>query len=234
MDSAPLGVIFDMDGVLVDSFDAHFESWRRLGVEEGILFTQAQFARTFGQTSREIIRHSWAAEGRHPDTREINRLDERKEALFRASIADSFPAIDGARKLVDALRQAGFRLAVGSSAPPENVSLVLERFGGPGLFDGVVNGMEVTRGKPDPQVFLVAAKRIGVEPSSCAVIEDAVPGIEAARRAGMAAVAFVSTGRTREEFEQARADLVVASLGDLTPASLAQLIAGQQPRSAPL
>lgn len=217
-------VIFDMDGVLVDSFDAHLESWRRLGEEEGIEFTEARFAATFGQTSREIVRRTWAEEGRHPEDGEIRRLDERKEALFREIVAGGFPEVDGARDLVASLRKEGFVLAVGSSAPPENVNLVLERFGGRTLFDAVVNGMEVTRGKPDPQVFLMAAERAGVEPARSVVIEDAVPGIEAARRAGMASVAFISTGRTRQEFERARADLIVGSLRELTPEAIERLI----------
>ena len=113
-------IIFDMDGVLVDSFDAHLESWRRPGREEGIEFTEDWFAATFGQTSREIIRRTWAEQGRHPDDEEIRRLDERKEALFREIVGGSFPGVDGARELVASLRKAGFVLAVGSSAPPEN------------------------------------------------------------------------------------------------------------------
>ena len=103
---------------------------------------------------------------------------------------------------------------------------MLERFGGRTLFDAVVNGMEVTRGKPDPQVFLMAAERAGVEPARSVVIEDAVPGIEAARRAGMASIGFISTGRTREEFERAAADLIVGSLRELTPEAIERLMEG--------
>jgi len=205
-----------------------------MGREEGVVISESQFAATFGQTSREIIRKRWTQEGLHPDEAEIKRLDDRKEALFREIIGGGFPAVAGARELVAGLRAAGFRLGVGSSAPPENVDLVLDRFGGRSLFDAVVNGMDVSRGKPDPQVFLLVAERMEVAPSCCAVIEDAVPGIEAARRAGMAAVAYVSTGRSREEFEKASADLIVQSLTELTPDVMGRISGGPKPQRSGL
>ena len=214
--------IFDMDGVLVDSYHAHFESWRRVAAEEGVAYTEKEFAWSFGRTSREIIRGTW---GRGDlDDATIHAIDSRKEALFREIIGRSFPVMDGARDLLEALRAAGFRIAVGSSAPPENVSLVLDRFGGPAHFDGVVNGMDVQRGKPDPQVFLLAAERAGVAPRHCVVVEDARPGIEAARRAGMASVALVSTGRSEEDFRPVHPDLIVRSLRELNPEILEQLV----------
>ncbi len=215
--------IFDMDGVLVDSYHAHFESWQRVAAEQGVSYTEEQFAWSFGRTSREIIKGTW---GRGElDDAAIAAIDSRKEALFREIIGRSFPVMDGAGALLDALRAAGFRIAVGSSAPPENVALVLDRFGGPARFDGVVNGMDVHRGKPDPEVFLLAAERAGAAPADCVVVEDARPGIEAARRAGMAAVALVSTGRSENDFRPVHPDLVVHSLRELSPALLAELVA---------
>ncbi len=132
--------------------------------------------------------------------------------------------MDGARELIRALHDSGFRLAVGSSGPPENVDLVLEHLGARGLFDAVVNGRDVTCGKPDPQVFLIAARRLGSMPRRCVVIEDAPAGIEAATRAGMASVALLSTGRTREDFGGVAPALVVRSLRDLTPDMLRALV----------
>ncbi len=222
-------VIFDMDGVLIDSYHAHFESWRRVAEEEGVRYTEKEFAWSFGRTSREIIRGTW---GRPEYTdADITRIDSRKEALFRDIIARDFPTMDGARELIEALRAAGFRVAIGSSGPPENVALALGRLGRH-LFDGVVNGMDVQRGKPDPQVFLLAAERAGVEPHRSLVVEDARPGIEAASRAGMASVALVSTGRTDEDFRPVHPDLVVHSLRELDPQLLARLIDGHAGRSA--
>ena len=103
----------------------------------------------------------------------------------------------GARELLAQLLTAGFRLAVGSSAPPENVDLTLAEMNIRHLFGAVVNGQDVTRGKPDPQVFLLAARRLDVPPRRCVVVEDAPVGIAAAKAAGMAVVGFASTGRTR-------------------------------------
>jgi len=121
--SRQLAVIFDMDGVLVDSYRAHFASWLALARECGFEFTERQFAATFGRTSRDIIANLWPDPP--PDER-IAEMDDRKEALYREIISKDFPAMDGARELIRALHAAGFKLAVGSSGPPENVAVALD------------------------------------------------------------------------------------------------------------
>ncbi|HEX5043731.1 MAG TPA: HAD family phosphatase [Candidatus Polarisedimenticolaceae bacterium] len=231
-------VIFDVDGVLVDSYAAHFESWKRLGRETGVTLTEEQFAESFGRRSREVIRQHWASKKvsdtsisisaggngskgtRSITEAEVARLDRRKEKLFREILEKDFPGMDGARELIEALAAQGMRIAVGSSAPEENVSLVLDRLGIRELVQARVTGEDVQRGKPDPQVFLLAAERLGVSPDRCVVIEDAVPGIEAARSAGMKAVALVSTGRDAGTLRAAGPERVVRSLRELTAAAL--------------
>ena len=213
-------VIFDVDGVLVDSFQAHFQSWLMLARENGFSFTREDFTSTFGRTSRDIIAALWPVEDLADE--QILTLDDRKEALFRGLIADDFPAMDGATELIDALLEAGYLLAVGSSGPPENISLVLERLGRAEAFAAVVTGMDVTAGKPDPQVYLLAAERLQVAPARCAVVEDAPAGIAAAGAAKMASIGLASTGRTVEEL--CDADLVVRSLGELSPQVIGALI----------
>lgn len=212
--------IFDMDGVLVDTYHAHYQSWLAMAAAEGFSFTEEEFAKTFGRTSREIIAHFWGR-GRLSDE-EIAAMDEQKEAAFRRIIAEKFPAMPGAVELLESLHQAGFALAVGSSGPPENVELVVDKLGVRNLLGAVVTGRDVTRGKPDPEVFLLAAKRLGVAPACCVVVEDAPAGIEAARRAGMAGVGLASTGRTPEDL--AAADLVAERLDELSPEKLRELI----------
>ncbi|MHC4415535.1 MAG: HAD family hydrolase [Planctomycetota bacterium] len=214
-------VIFDVDGVLVDSYRAHFQSWRDVAAEHGLTLSEGQFAATFGQTSRTIIRRLW---GEDLTDREVERFDQRKEARFRRLVAADFPTMDGAVELIAALREAGFALAVGSSGPPANIALALERMGAPSAFAVVVHGADVTRGKPDPQVFEMAAARLGVPPPDCAVIEDAPAGIAAANAAGMASVALVSTGRHAADFADANADLTVTSLRALSPPLIRRLI----------
>lgn len=220
-----LCAIFDLDGVLVDSYRAHFASWRDVAAAEGVVITENEFARNFGRTSREIIRSTWP----RPDISdgEIAAIDLRKEEAFRDIIRRDFPLMDGARELIDELREAGFRVALGSSAPPENVTLALEKLGRH-LFDATVNGMEVDRGKPDPQVFLLAAARAGADPRRSVVIEDARPGIEAAQRAGMASVALLSTGRREEDFAGLHPDLMIRTLRELSADTLEKVIARRQ------
>ncbi len=219
--SSPYAAIFDMDGVLVDTYQAHYRSWLEMAAPEGLHFSEAEFAATFGRTSREIIAHFWG-QNRYDDA-QIAALDARKEAAFRRILETDFPAMPGAEALLRRLHQAGFRLAVGSSGPPENVDLVLQKLGSGGLCStAVVTGKDVIRGKPDPQVFLVAAERLGVPPARCAVIEDAPVGVAAAHAAGMASVGLLSTGRTVEDLAAARA--VVRSLGEVTPPMLRDLI----------
>jgi beta-phosphoglucomutase len=200
-----------MDGVLVDSYRAHFESWRVAMREQRRDMTEEQFAATFGRTSREVIAQTWP--GQFSEA-EIRALDDRKEAVFREILSLRFPVMPGALELLESLHESGIQIAIGSSGPPENVRLVLQRLGKQDLFGAVVTGEDVARGKPDPQVFLLAAERLGISPRRCAVVEDAQPGIEAARRAGMVAIGLVSTGRTKEQL--AAADLVVSSLRELS------------------
>jgi beta-phosphoglucomutase len=213
-------VIFDVDGVLVDSYEAHYESWRRLAQELGATFSEGDFAATFGQRSADIIKaHGLATPG---DVELIARLDAHKEELYRAIVSEAFPVTDGAIELIDALGHAGFAIGAGSSGPPENIELTLGQLDRRSSFRAVVTGEDVTRGKPDPQVFLLAAEALGLAPARCAVIEDAAPGIAAAHAAGMKCVGLVSTGRTRQEL--GHADLVVESLLEVTPDRLRRLI----------
>lgn len=214
----PGAVIFDVDGVLVDSYAAHLRSWVLMAREHGLEITEKEFASTFGQTSREIIARFW---GPDLDAVEREALDARKEAIYRDLIRAGFPVMDGAIELIDALAADGFLLAVGSSGPPENIELTLERLGRRDRFRAIVTGRDVTRGKPDPQVFEIAAERLGVPAARCAVVEDAPVGIAAARAAGMASVALVGTAPPER---LAAADLVVRSLRELDPSRLRTLL----------
>ena len=214
-----LGVIFDMDGVLVDSYETHWHSWTQTAAEHGLTISPEDFARTFGRTSREIILTLWP--GRFSDT-EILEFDRKKEAHYRENLEIDFPEMDGASELIGALAEAGFALGIGSSGPPENVELVRRKIRNGNLFSQTVNGTEVKKGKPDPQVFLLAAQKLGLAPAKCAVVEDAIAGVEAARRAEMTAIGL--TGTTTAEKLGERAHLVVSSLRELTPAGIAELI----------
>lgn len=212
-------VIFDMDGVLVDSYRAHFESWRRLGRGHGLEMTERQFAETFGRTSRDIINHLWPNSAPEAD---IPQWDQRKEQFYREMLEADFPEMDGAGPLLRALARAGVAMAVGSSGPPQNVQVVRRRLTGGELLTVTVTGMDVTHGKPHPEVFLKASAKLHVPPKHCAVVEDAPAGVEAARRAGMTAIAITGTATRRQL--AGRAHLVVDSLRELTPRIIMDLI----------
>jgi beta-phosphoglucomutase len=216
-----LGVIFDMDGVLIDSYVAHFESWKFVAAEEGRSITEEQFAATFGRTSREIIASRW---GEGLTDQRIREIDNRKEAAYRRIIQKDFPAMHGAHELLERLHGAGFLLAIGSSGPSDNIDVVLDRLQARSLLTAIVSGDDVTRGKPDPQVFLIAAERLHLPPARCVVVEDAPLGVAAAHAAGMAAIGFASTGRTREIL--VKAERVIDSLDEITPEVIRKLVAG--------
>lgn len=194
-------VIFDIDGVLIDSYQAHLQSWQKVAMDHGREMTEAQFAVTFGQTSRDIIRQLWTDDSL--SDQQVTALDDEKEAAFRDIITADYPLMPGALELIDSLHTAGYLLAVGSSGPPENVELTLDKLDRRNAIGAAVTGADVTRGKPDPQVFQIAAARLGVLPARCVVIEDAAVGVAAANAAGMLSVALVSTGHMREEYDAA-------------------------------
>lgn len=216
---AAIAVLFDMDGVLVDSYAAHYESWRQTCERRGVLLPEAVFARGFGKTSVEFLRELWP---RTLSAEECSAIEHEKELAYRSSLRDHFPEVPGARELVLDLAGDGIALAVGSSGPPENVAMVLDALRVRECFGAVVTGRDVLRGKPDPMVFQLAAERLRVPANRAIVIEDASVGITAAHAAGMRAIGYVGTGRTREEL--AAADRVVSSLRELTAASIRSLI----------
>jgi len=216
-----VGLIFDMDGVLVDSAQSHWHSWKQLGDEIGKPITEAQFHATFGRQNRDIIPLIFGLD----DDETIQRLGERKEVLYRDLVRDHIPAVDGAVDLVAACHQAGFKLAIGSSAPPENVDLVLDGMQIADYFPTRITARQVTRGKPDPQVFLLAAEGLGLPSSQCAVMEDAPSGIDAALAAGAAAIGFAGTHPV-ESLQHAHR--VVTSLRQVGPGDIEALIRANQ------
>ena len=211
-------VIFDVDGVLTDSYIPHFQSWQRMFGEIGVDFTDDQFRSTFGRTNRDIFAELYPGDMNEQRSR---ALGDRKELLYREIITESFTPLPGAVELIDALFAAGFKLAVGSSGPPENVALTLEKLGRANRFSAVITGADVQNGKPNPQVFLLAAERLGVPPRQCAVIEDAPQGIEAANRAGMTSIAILGT---TDAANLSHAKLIVAGHSELSPAKIQSLI----------
>lgn len=210
------GIIFDMDGVLVDSADAHWLSWRQLVRECGASISRSQFQETFGLQNRDIIGRLLG----EVDNNRIARLADRKEAIYRDIVRNSVPAIAGAAELVRELNARGVRLAVGSSGPRANIDLILQAMNIEDAIGVIVSSEIVQRGKPAPDVFQIACERLKLPPNRCAVVEDAPAGIQAAKSAGCAAVA-VLMHHPKEAFRDA--DLIVEHIGDLSADQLIDL-----------
>lgn len=224
MDAATgFGAIFDLDGTLVDSFDAHWRSWHAMCARHGVSLTRERFVRSFGMRNDRIIGMYWREDGKEPPAPDAAaaRADE-KEALYREMVARSFPAMAGGRELLARLHSAGWRLAVGTSGPPENLRVAVDGLDASRFFHAEVCGLDVLHGKPAPDIFLKAAERLGLPPARCVVVEDAVPGIEAAHAAGMPCVAICSEGHTHGEL--ASADLVIDRFDDLAAGHLEALL----------
>ena len=221
MSQEVFGVLFDVDGVLVDSYAAHLKTWQICCRKIGRNCTEEEFLVGFGRTSREFIREPCV---NPPSDAQIKAFDEMKEALYRDVITAAFPAMPGAKELIEALAAAGVPMAIGSSAPPDNVRVVIEKLQVGDLIHTIITGADVVVGKPDPDVFLQGAKGIGVPPSRCIVLEDAPAGIQAGLAAGAKCVGVVSRGRTPEQLHQA--DHLVTDLTELSPEILRRIIDG--------
>lgn len=214
--------LWDMDGTLVDTAELHFQAWEAVCRELGRDFSRAEFAATFGRRNPDIFA---ALFGDRLSAAEAAEWSDRKEEQYRAAARRGVELLPGVRALLEDLHRIGFRQAIGSSAPRANLELIL-RLTGIERFFGAVIGMEETqRGKPDPQVFQVAAERLGVAPARCVVLEDAVAGVQAARAAGMKCVAVRAVGHHPEAaLRQAGADLVVDSLEQVHAQTILDLL----------
>jgi HAD superfamily hydrolase (TIGR01509 family) len=204
----PCLAIFDHDGVLVDSLGNHQHSWLELGRRTGLPITTDFVRETFGMTNPTIFERLLGP-GINPA--EIQRYADLKETCYREVARETVALIDGVRVLLDKLTRAGVLLAVGSSAVRANLDLTIEVCKLQGRFAAVASLEDITRGKPDPEVFLVAAQKAGVGPARSVVFEDAPVGIIAAKAAGMRAVGLTTT-HPAESLWKAGADEVVDSL----------------------
>jgi beta-phosphoglucomutase len=217
-----IAVLWDLDGTLVDSEEFHWQSWRGVMRGEGVELSYPQFLASFGQRNDRIL-GSWLGEGADADR--IRRIGDAKEAEYRRlAETHGLVLLPGAREWVVRLHAAGWKQAIASSAPRLNVETMLRVLGIVEDFDAVVSAEDVTVGKPDPQVFLKAAGKLGVPPSSCVVVEDAAAGVEAARRAGMRSIGV----NPRQRLD---ADVFVASLADLPSDTFERLLAPVQDRT---
>lgn len=209
-------VLWDLDGTLGDSEQFHWQAWRETMDAEGVPITRDRFRATFGRRNDSFL-PEWLGPGSAPER--VLRVAEEKEARYRELVlAHGLDPLPGAAEWVERLASEGWAQAVASSAPRRNVEAMLDALGFRCYFPIFVGAEDVREGKPDPQVFLSAAARLGAKPSNCVVVEDAAAGIEAARRAGIRSIGI---GRGVEALS---ADLVAPSLAELPPTAFEALI----------
>jgi len=200
-----VGVIFDMDGVLVLTEQAHWQSWLTPAGKRGVTLSYEKFKSCFGRINPDCIPVLF---GPNVPAEDALAIADEKEAAFRDIVRTNVPLAPGIVELLAELKGLGAKLAVGSSGPRENVELVVNAGGLAKYFDVLIDGSMVQRGKPAPDVFELAARRMEVAPPICAVIEDAPAGILAAVAAKMLAIA-VTTTHPRSELEEAGADQIL-------------------------
>jgi len=215
----PGGVLWDLDGTLIDSAGHHWVAWRDTLAAEGRSVQPSDFVNTFGKRNDEILRELM---GTHLTPEWIERVSETKERAYRRLLREKgLEPLPGALPWLERLREAGWRQALASSAPQPNIDAVFEVLRLGRFLDTVVSADEVGRGKPDPAIFLEAARRLGLPPARCVVVEDAPAGIEGARRAGMPSIGVLSSHHKALD-----ADLVVPSLDALPARAFEELVGG--------
>jgi beta-phosphoglucomutase family hydrolase len=214
-------VLFDFDGVVIDSHEAHGRSWFALAEELGKELSHETFVSTFGQRNESILPFlGWAKEG---DRERIQLLGDRKEGLYREILrAEGIEPLAGVVALLEDLKANGIPCAIGTSTPLANVECVLEITGLAGYFQDIAASEDVSRGKPDPEVFLKAAGKLGADPASCVVIEDAQVGLRAAKAGGMKAVG-VTTTHPAASLAPENPDRIVESLEEVSVSWLREL-----------
>ena len=206
--SRPGAVLWDMDGVLVDTADLHYQTWKSALASRKIPFSRSDFNQTFGMNNEQTLTYLI---GEPPHRTLLDELSDKKEEQFRKLVRESGHLYSGAMELLSSLHQAGYIQAVASSAPMENIETVLEIFNLEHFFQVFTSGHNLPS-KPDPGLFLLAARKLQVPAQECVVIEDAFAGIQAANRAGMKCIA-VATTNPIEALEEA--DHAVTSLEEL-------------------
>lgn len=225
---ADIGVVFDLDGVLIDSHDQHERSWFRLAAEVDKPLTKEQFKESFGMRNVMCIPNVfyWTSPEDHE---QIRRLGDRKEELYRELLrADGIEPLPGVVDLLQSLTDAGVLFSLGSSTSRKNIEVCFASTGLDRFFGPFYTGAEdVTRGKPFPDVFLEAAAKIDRLPARCLVIEDAHVGVEAGIAAGMKVLA-VTTTHTRESFTESGAVRVVDSLAEIDAVAVLALLSATE------
>lgn len=218
----PFAVIFDMDGVIIDSNPFHKISLRQFCEKYGYqLSDQELIDKIYGRTNKEWIPNLFGTLSHQ----ELVRYEEEKEGMFRELYKNDIKALTGLPEFLINLKNKYIPVAIGTSAPRSNVDYVLSHTGLREYFTTILDESDVEHGKPNPEIYLKVAARLGYEPSRCIVFEDSLSGVESAQRAG-AKVVGVATTHSFDELSHT--DFVIKDFTDLDPSSLFSTIFREQ------
>jgi beta-phosphoglucomutase family hydrolase len=209
------GVIWDMDGVLVDTGEWHYRAWAKVLHNYGVTLRPEDFWQTFGMNNTDVLR---VFIGPNVTPEFVKQVSDEKEQAFRDAARGQITALPGVREWLAWLQADGARQAVGSSAPMANINALIDELGVRPYFDALISG-EHLPGKPNPATFVLAAQKLGLVFEHCVVIEDAVTGVQAAKRAGMKCLAITNTNPASALYE---ADKIVDSLESCSPELIKQ------------
>jgi len=228
----PAAIIFDMDGVLVDSSPFHLRKWMDLLQAHGIPFDEQELRKIVLGHANDVIFRRFL--GAHLTREQLSDLSEELDANFRKEIGPHPPALPGVRSFIEECHTQGIAMAVASAAIASNVKFLIAALGLGNYFREVLAVEATSRPKPDPEIYLMAADKLGANPAACAVFEDSFVGIEAAKRAGMKCVAISSTFSAEDLRRETHADLIVPNFEGISLQTLRQLFNGTGNAPGPL
>lgn len=207
----PAALLFDMDGVIVDNHYYHLQAWMEFSKRHGFHLDETEYKRHInGRTIAATMSHFFPEES---DPYKITALGNEKEEIYRELYRPHQQPLKGLITFLELTTEAGISVGVGSSAPPANITFTLDGLGLRKYFKAIVNGSEVKTGKPDPEVYLKLADKLGAKAGDCIVLEDALSGIEAGKRAGAKVIGLATT---HPAHEISHSDLVVNDFSNLS------------------
>lgn len=225
-----LAVLFDMDGVICDTNPYHLKAWEKFAEKHQLNLEGKDLGYyIYGRTNRDalqlFIKDKAFANGNNFSNDQLTDLSEEKEALFRDIYRDHVELTSGLKSFLEELKKASVPMALASNAPISNIDFILDATGTRSYFDAVVDASQVTKGKPDPQIYLRAAEILKISPDNCVVMEDSTVGVEAGQKAGMKVIGITTT-HSREELDHT--DLVIDNFDELNIDQLETLVQNNQ------
>lgn len=203
------GVIFDMDGVIIDNHEYHFNAWMAFAKKYNFELNSEIYRDTFnGKTNTDLFNMIFG----DISTDEIQKYSDEKEGLYQSLYAEKMKALPGLFDFLDFLKKRKIKIALGTSAPTPNVDFILDPLKLRHYFDAIVDGGQVSKGKPDPEIYLLCAMKLGLDPKDCVVFEDSFAGLESGERAGCKIVALATSHQAYEL--KSKTDLILHNFID--------------------